>query len=143
MSTLLTDFYEYLFGDLAPLELMRQAVVILMCVLVGLAVYAFLQRRQRRQYRREKLRAGVVAAVDSDPAGRGAAGAYAPEAAGDAVAGHAAADDFAGGDALRVLCAAPDFHQRCHRRRFPSAVRKNLRDSGLDLRTALHHRVVA
>jgi len=44
MSTLLTDFYEYLFGDLAPLELMRQAVVILMCVLVGLGLSRWLRK---------------------------------------------------------------------------------------------------
>ncbi|MFL9877840.1 mechanosensitive ion channel [Herbaspirillum rhizosphaerae] len=44
MSTLLSDFYEYLFGDLAPLELMRQAVVILMCVLVGLGLSRWLRK---------------------------------------------------------------------------------------------------
>ncbi|WP_157739304.1 mechanosensitive ion channel family protein [Herbaspirillum sp. meg3] len=44
MSTLLSDFYEYLFGDLAPLELMRQAVVILMCVLVGLGLSRWVRK---------------------------------------------------------------------------------------------------
>jgi len=44
MSTLLSDFYEYLFGDLAPLELGRQAVVILACVLVGLGLSRWLRK---------------------------------------------------------------------------------------------------
>ena len=44
MSTLLSDFYEYLFGDLAPLELVRQTIVILMCVLVGLGLSRWLRR---------------------------------------------------------------------------------------------------
>lgn len=44
MSTLLSDFYEYLFGDLAPLELMRQAVIIFICVLVGLGLSRWLRK---------------------------------------------------------------------------------------------------
>lgn len=44
MSTLYSDFYEYLFGDLAPLELARQALVIALCVLAGLGLSRWLRK---------------------------------------------------------------------------------------------------
>ncbi|EJL92877.1 small-conductance mechanosensitive channel [Herbaspirillum sp. CF444] len=44
MSTLLSDFYEYLFGDLAPLELARQFIVILLCVLAGLGLSRWVRK---------------------------------------------------------------------------------------------------
>jgi len=44
MSTLLSDFYEYLLGDLAPLELARQLSVILLCILVGWGLSRWLRK---------------------------------------------------------------------------------------------------
>lgn len=45
MSTLLSNLYAYLFGDLGLLELARQLVVVALCVLFGVALSRWLRRR--------------------------------------------------------------------------------------------------
>jgi small-conductance mechanosensitive channel len=45
MSTLFSDMYAYVFGDLALPELIRQLVVVALCVLVGMVLSRWLRRR--------------------------------------------------------------------------------------------------